>query len=60
MLGEEVERLVGLSPDEETADRVRSAADLFAQVALGEGFVDFLTLPAYDLIAPPHGGDLSA
>jgi malate synthase len=59
VLAEEVERLVGLSPDEETAARVRTAADLFEQVTLGPDFVDFLTWPAYDLIAPPHGGDAS-
>jgi malate synthase len=50
MLAAEVERLVGLSPDEATADRVREAAELFEIVALDEAFVDFLTLPAYDRI----------
>jgi malate synthase len=50
MLANEVERLVGLSPDEATADRVREAAELFEIVALDEVFVDFLTLPAYDRI----------
>ncbi|MEX1162869.1 MAG: malate synthase A [Nitriliruptor sp.] len=60
MLGDEVERLVAASPDEETVGRVRTAATLFEQVALAPDFVDFLTEPAYDLIAPPHGGDVSA
>lgn len=55
MLGDEVERLVAASPDEETVGRVRTAATLFEQVALAPDFVDFLTEPAYDLIAPPHG-----
>jgi malate synthase len=50
MLADEVERLVGLSPDEATAARVREAAELFEIVALDEVFVDFLTLPAYDRI----------
>jgi malate synthase len=51
VLDEEVERLVDASPDEETADRVRTAATLFERVALAPDFVDFLTLPAYDLVA---------
>ena len=50
LLTGEVARLVGLSPDEATADRVREAAELFEVVALDEEFVDFLTLPAYDRI----------
>jgi malate synthase len=50
VLAEEVTRLVGLSPDEATAGRVREAAELFEVVALDEVFVDFLTLPAYDRI----------
>jgi malate synthase len=50
ILAEEVERLVALSPDEETAGRVRRAATLFEVVALDDDFVDFLTLPAYDLL----------
>jgi malate synthase len=50
VLTEEVTRLVGLSPDAATADRVREAAELFEVVALDEVFVDFLTLPAYDRI----------
>ncbi|MEX1178318.1 MAG: malate synthase A [Nitriliruptor sp.] len=53
LLDEEVDRLVAASPDEATADRVRTAATLFEQVALGADFVDFLTQPAYDLLAPP-------
>jgi malate synthase len=60
VLEEELARLVSLSPDEETAGRVRTAAALFEQVALGPDFVDFLTLPAYDLLAPPHGGERDA
>jgi malate synthase len=60
MLREEVDRLIDLSPDEATAARVSTAAELFAQVALGPDFVDFLTWPAYDLIAPPHGGEIRA
>lgn len=59
-VAEEVARLVELSPDEATAGRVRTAATLFEQLALGTDFVDFLTLPAYDLLAPPHGADHSA
>jgi malate synthase len=50
VLTEEVDRLVAASPDEATADRVRTAATLFEQVALDPVFVDFLTLPAYDLV----------
>ncbi len=50
VLDEEVTRLVELSPDEATAARVREAAKLFEVVALDESFVDFLTLPAYELI----------
>ncbi len=50
VLAEEVERLLGLSPDEATASRVRQAAELFEVVALDDGFVDFLTLPAYELL----------
>jgi malate synthase len=57
VLTEEVERLVDLSPDEETADRVRTAAELFEEVTLGDDFVDFLTWPAYDLIATPQRDD---
>ncbi|WP_052669103.1 malate synthase A [Nitriliruptor alkaliphilus] len=57
MLTEEMSRLVDLSPDEETAARVRTAAELFTRVALGSDFVDFLTLPAYDLLAPPEARD---
>ncbi|MEX0836173.1 MAG: malate synthase A, partial [Nitriliruptor sp.] len=45
MLGDEVERLVAASPDEETVGRVRTAATLFEQVALAPDFVDFLTEP---------------
>jgi len=33
---------------EESADTSREARDLFEQVALGDDFVEFLTLPAYD------------
>ena len=50
VLGEEVERLIGLSPDEATTERVRQAARLFEVVALADEFVDFLTLPAYELV----------
>ena len=50
VLEEEVERLIGLSPDQATAARVRQAAELFEVVALDDTFVDFLTLPAYDLL----------
>jgi malate synthase len=32
------------------ARRLAKARSLFAQVALGEDFPDFLTLPAYELI----------
>jgi malate synthase len=50
VLAEEVDRLVGASPDEATAGRVRAAGRVFEVVALDERFVDFLTLPAYDLL----------
>ncbi len=55
VLEEEVTRLVDLSPDEATAGRVREAARLFEVVALDDSFVDFLTLPAYELIDRPGG-----
>jgi hypothetical protein len=31
-------------------DRLPAAEKVFEDVALGEGFVEFLTLPAYELI----------
>jgi malate synthase len=51
VLTDEVERLVSISPDDATAQRVRQAAELFEVVALADDFVEFLTLPAYDLVA---------
>ena len=32
--------------------RVDEAKELFEQVALGENFVEFLTLPAYEVLEP--------
>jgi malate synthase len=45
VIGEEVERLRA-----ETDGRVDEAREIFEQVALGESFVEFLTLPAYDYL----------
>jgi malate synthase len=49
ILAEEVARL---EDDGEVylLDRFRQARELFEQVALAEDFIEFLTLPAYDLI----------
>jgi len=48
-IGEDVvERL--LAEDHPYADQLHVARKLFEEVALGEHFVDFLTLPAYELI----------
>jgi malate synthase len=48
ILDEELARLAGTEGYDE--GRYRQAADLFAQVALSEEFVDFLTVPAYELL----------
>jgi malate synthase len=48
ILDEELARLAGTEGYDE--GRYRQAADLFAQVTLSEEFVDFLTVPAYELL----------
>jgi malate synthase len=46
---EELERIEGsIGTDSYTAGRFEEAASLFEQVALSDGFVEFLTLPAYE------------
>jgi malate synthase len=47
MLKEEVDAVRA-----EGFERVDEAAELFEQVALGEDFVEFLTLPAYEVLEP--------
>jgi len=51
VIGEELERLRAEFGDE-VYDRSRAgeAREIFEQVALGESFVEFLTLPAYDYL----------
>ncbi|HEX5695950.1 MAG TPA: malate synthase A [Acidimicrobiia bacterium] len=44
-----VERLV--AEDHPHTEQLHNARKLFEEVALGEHFVDFLTLPAYDLVS---------
>ncbi|MFL5919729.1 MAG: malate synthase A [Gaiellaceae bacterium] len=48
VIEEEVERLRAELVEREA--RVDEAREIFEQVALGEGFVEFLTLPAYDYL----------
>jgi hypothetical protein len=50
MLDEEVTRLVGLSPDGDTAARVHTAARLVAQATFADEFAAFLTLASYRTI----------
>jgi malate synthase len=47
VIDQEVDRLLAELDGE---GRVDEARDLFEQVALGEGFAEFLTLPAYDYL----------
>jgi malate synthase len=51
VIGEELERIRGLVGDEAyDGGRFAEARQIFEQVALAEEFVEFLTLPAYDLL----------
>jgi malate synthase len=50
---EEVERLLAELGGAGLGDgRAKEAAELFETVALSEEFVDFLTLPAYEMLEP--------
>ena len=51
VLDEEVARLAEHGGDDAAERQLKQARDLFEQVALSETFVDFLTLPAYDVLA---------
>jgi malate synthase len=51
VIGEELESLRESFGDEVYGkSRADEAREIFEQVALGEDFVEFLTLPAYDFI----------
>ncbi len=47
VLDAEYARLAAEAPE---GSRLKDARDLFEQVALADEFVEFLTIPAYDLI----------
>jgi malate synthase len=47
VLDEETAILLGETDDAARADRIAQAADLFAEVALGQDYPTFLTIPAY-------------
>jgi malate synthase len=54
---DELERLRAEIGDEAfEGSRAREAREIFEQVALGDGFVEFLTLPAYDYLERGHDG----
>lgn len=50
LLGEEVETLLGRVGDEDAAAYWIPAAALVERICLDDAYVDFLTLPAYDLL----------
>ena len=51
VLSSELDRLVEAAASPADSDRLLSAARLFETVALADDYVDFLTLPAYRLLA---------
>ena len=55
VIGDEVDRLHGELNEGE--QRVDEAREIFEQVALGERFVEFLTLPAYDYLERGQHGE---
>ena len=55
VIGDEVDRLRGELNEGE--QRVDEAREIFEQVALGERFVEFLTLPAYDYLERGQHGE---
>jgi malate synthase len=50
VVGEELEKIRGLLGDGFNEKRFGQARTLFEQVALAPEFVEFLTIPAYELV----------